>query len=76
MDDRTREDSIRILKRLRDAYQGQLDTSVIVELEAVIRALESQPEADRGGREDWPMRALKVVADVIQIVTNISDFMR
>lgn len=76
MDSRTRESSIRTLKRLRDVYKSQLDTSVIVEIEAVIAALECDSNTDCVPPEYWGQQALRVIADVLQVVTNISDLMR
>lgn len=75
MDSRTKESSILTLKRLRDAYQSQLDTSVIVEIEAVIAALENDSSTTCSRSEYWGQQALKVIAEVLQIVTNISDLM-
>lgn len=73
----TKENSVELLKKLRDVYQGQLDTSVIEEIETVIAALES---CDCSGAmqdsEDWKMRVLKVIADVIRLVTNITELMK
>lgn len=76
MDSHTKANSIKVLKRLRDVYQGQLDTSVIVEIEAVIAALESDcsgsTSSDPG---DWGLQVLKIIGEVIRVVTNISDLM-
>ena len=73
----TKENSVELLKKLRDVYQGQLDTSVIEEIETVIAALES---CDCSGTmqdpEDWKLRVLKVIADVIRLVTNITELMK
>lgn len=74
MDSHTRENCIKVLKQLRDVHQGQLDTSVIVEIEILIATLEDprniQPSSE------WRWRMLKVIADVITIVTNLSVLMR
>ncbi|MBB1472604.1 hypothetical protein H5368_06145 [Luteimonas sp. MC1782] len=76
MDDHTKENSIAVLKRLRDVYQSQLDTRVIVELEAVIAALEKGCDCSVSESPvDWGVRALKIVAEVIRVVTNITDLM-
>ena len=76
MDSHTKESSIRLLKQLRDAYQGQLDTSVIEEIEAVVAALEqdgirSKPLAALY----WSDRVLELIGKVIRLVTNITDLM-
>lgn len=76
MDTRTKENSIKVLQKLRDVYQGQLDASVIDEIEAVIAALENG--CDCSGTTDmevWAVRALKLIAEVLRLVTNISDLM-
>lgn len=76
MDNHTKESSIRLLKQLRDAYQGQLDTSVIEEIEAVVAALEQE-----GTRSNslsalyWGERVLELITKVIRLVTNITDLM-
>lgn len=78
MDIQTKENSIRVLKRLRDVYQGQLDTRVIVEIEAVIAAMEEDCDCSNTDRptEDWRMRVLKLIADVLRLATNISELMK
>jgi hypothetical protein len=74
MDSHTRENCIKVLKQLRDVHQGQLDTSVIVDIEILIAALEDprniQPSSE------WRWRTLKAIADVVTIVTNLTDLMR
>jgi len=77
MDTRTRENSIALLTKLRSVYQGQLDTSVIDEINAVIAALESCGTS--GSKETSTERrlwVLKVISDVIRIVSNVTDLMR
>ena len=77
MDDRTKESSITILKRLRDVYQSQLDTRVVEEIDSVIAALEDDrcncPA--RSPPEDWRPGVLRLIAEIIRSVTNISDWM-
>ena len=76
MDNRTKENSIRLLKQLRDAYQSQLDTSVIEEIETAIGALEKERTDSRyvsvlitGDR------VLELIEKVIRLVTNITNLM-
>ena len=76
MDNRTKENSIRLLKQLRDAYQSQLDTSVIEEIETAIGALEKERTDSRyvsvlitGDR------VLELIGKVIRLVTNITNLM-
>lgn len=76
MDNHTKENSIAVLKRLRDVYQSQLDTRVIVEIEAVIAALETGCDCSAtNASEDWGLRVLKIIAEVVRLVTNITDLM-
>lgn len=76
MDSHTKESNIRLLKQLRDVYQGQLDTSVIEEIEAVVAALE-QDGADSKSLSAlyWGDRVLELIGKVIRLVTNITDLM-
>lgn len=76
MDSHTKESSIRLLKQLRDVYQGQLDTSVIEEIEAAVAALEQ----DGAGSKPlsalyWSDRVLELISKVMRLVTNITDLM-
>ena len=77
MDNRMRENSIEVLKKVLDVYQGQLDTRVVVEIEVVIAALEDLQNS-QSDTSSWEARGqmLKVIADVVAIVTNISSLMR
>ncbi len=76
MDSHTKESGIRLLKQLRDVYQGQLDASVVEEIEAVISALEQEGARSKSlaalERADC---VLEVIAKVIRLVTNITDLM-
>lgn len=76
MDSHTKESSIRLLMQLRDVYQGQLDTSVIEEIEAVVAALEQDGTHSKSlsalYRSD---RVLELIGKVIRLVTNITDLM-
>lgn len=76
MDSHTKESSIRLLKQLRDVYQGQLDTSVIEEIEAVISALEQEPTCSKSASVMyWSSRVLELIGKVLQVVTNITELM-
>ena len=76
MDSHTKQSSIRLLKQLRDAYQGQLDTSVIEEIEAVVAALEQDGTRSKYlAALYWSDRVLELVGKVIRLVTNITDLM-
>jgi hypothetical protein len=73
----TKENSIILLKKLRDVYQSQLDTSVIAEIDAVIATLEDETSCScpEKNPEELGMRVLAVICDVVRIVTNITDLM-
>ena len=76
MDTHTYENSVAQLKILRDVYQSQLDASVIEELNAVIAVLESgSSRQDKISVEKLSFRVLSIIADVIRIVSNITDLM-
>ncbi|RUL62045.1 hypothetical protein EKH79_14110 [Dyella dinghuensis] len=76
MDSHTKESSIRLLKELRDAYRGQLDTSVIDEIQTVVTALEQEETSSNYLTAfNWGDRVLELVGKVIRIVTNITDLM-
>lgn len=76
MDTHTRENSVAQLKKLLDVYQSQLDASVIEEVNAVIAALESGCDCqDKKSAEKLAYRVLAVIADVVRIVSNITDLM-
>ena len=77
MDIRTRENSIRVLKQILDAHQGQLDTSVILEIEGLIAELESERSGhSQNSDTERRWRTLKVIAEVLNILTNLSNLMR
>ncbi|MFC5581765.1 hypothetical protein [Rhodanobacter terrae] len=76
MDSHTKESSIRLLKQLRDVYQGRLDTSVIEEIEAVVTALEQEGTCSKSlSALYWSDRVLELIGKVIRLVTNITDLM-
>lgn len=76
MDSHTKESSIRLLKQLRDAYQGQLDTSVIEEIEAAVAALEQNGVRSKSLSALYcGDRVLELIGKVIRLVTNITDLM-
>lgn len=72
------ENCIRTLEKLRDVYNSQLDTSVLVELNAVISDLKQvsdhkESEAKLG---ILGLRAIQAIAVVISLVSNIKDLMK
>ena len=76
MDTNTRENSIKVLKKLRDVYQSQLDASVIVEIEEVLVALENGCETSEAkGLMESGVRVLALMAEILRLVTNVADLM-
>lgn len=77
MDTHAKENSVATLKKLRDAYQSQLDASVIAEIDAVIAALEVSCEcSETKSSASLGLRVLNLIAEVLRLVTNISDLMK
>ena len=70
---------IEALKALREEMHQEMNTSVAGKLEEVILRLEDLLEA---GEQDVDvpietrLEALRVLADVLQVVTNVSDLIR
>lgn len=76
MNAKARENSIRVLTKLLDAYQGQLDAGVVSEVREVIEALEQSRDGSGGNpRGDLGLSVLRVIGGVIKLVTNITDLM-
>lgn len=76
MNAKARENSIRLLTKLLDVYQGQLDAGVVSEVREVIAALEQSREGSGGNPEsDLGLSVLKVVGEVLKLVSNISNLM-
>lgn len=78
MEKHSLENCIRSLKRLRDVYSGQLDTSVLVELNSVIVALEAAHESQLNQVDlgQLSVRAVQVIASVVSLVSNLKDWMK
>jgi hypothetical protein len=70
-------DSILTLKKLKGAYQSQLDTRDVCELERVICTLEAIDDgaACKGLTAQSVTDALAIIAKVVSIVSNISELM-
>lgn len=76
MNAKARENSIRLLTKLLDVYQGQLDAGVVSEVREVIAALEQSREGSGGTpRGDLGLSVLKVMGEVLKLVSNISNLM-
>lgn len=76
MNAKARENSIRVLTKLLDVYQGQLDAGVVSEVREVIAALEQSGEGSEGNsRSDLGASVLRVMSDVLRLISNITDLM-
>lgn len=76
MDAIARENSIRTLTKLLDVYQGQLDAGVVSEVREVIAALEQSRDGSGGKpRGDLGLSVLRVMGEVLKLVTNITNLM-
>lgn len=67
-------DTIALLTKLRDVHQGQLDAGVIVEINAVIAALKSCDCEEK--EADLSPLILRLIGDIVRIVTNVTDLMQ
>jgi len=72
------ENCICTLKKLRDVYNSQLDTSILAELDAVIFDLKKvsdhkESEVQLG---NLSLRAIQAIAVVISLVSNLKDLMK
>ena len=78
MEKRSLENCICTLKKLHDAYSSQLDTSVLDELKKVVVDLEKIREGQKSVTElgQLSLRALQIIAVVLQLVSNLKDWMK
>ena len=78
MEKRSLENCICTLKKLHDAYSSQLDTSVLDELKKVVVDLEKIREGQKSMTElgQLNLRALQIIAVVLQLVSNLKDWMK
>lgn len=70
--------NVTTLQRLRDAHHSQLDAGTLAELDDVLQLLtklaESEvPEASRG---ELAMRSLRIIDNVLFLVTNITNWLQ
>lgn len=67
---------ITTLIKVRNAYNGQLDTSVVVRLDEVISELQSLEKSKAEVNVyDVGTKALQIIADVLAVVTKFTDLM-
>lgn len=67
---------ITTLVDLRNAYNGQLDASVVDRLDQVILELQSLVDSNaNASMYEAGANALRIIADVLAVVTNLTDLM-
>jgi hypothetical protein len=77
MKKRNVENSVLMLKKLRDMHHCQLDISVVGELNQVIADLEKvSKEAESADMQALGLRVLQLLGVVISVVSNIKDLMK
>lgn len=69
---------IATLVQLRNAYESQLDASVLEELDDVIADLEVIRDNDQSKKQLGPLsdRTLQLIDYIVRLVTNITDLMK
>lgn len=78
MDTQSYENHIKVLNKVQGVCSGQLDDGVSKELDDVIKSLEEaksrSPDAEEVAK--LKLRVLQIIAAIVSIVTNISDWMK
>ena len=72
------ENNIKVLKKVRDACNSQLDDGVLSDLDRVINELEKVRDGGLSAAEanKLALRALQMIAVVVHLVTNLRDWMK
>jgi len=70
--------SITTLQKLRDAHYSQLDTCVLLELDEVIAELKKLSDKEQSDIKlgTLSMKALLLISQILQVISNITDLMR
>lgn len=70
--------SITTLQKLRDAHHSQLDTCVLLELDEVITELKKLSDDKQSVIKlgTLSMRAVLLISQILQVITNITDLMK
>ncbi|KFI05163.1 hypothetical protein [Massilia sp. BSC265] len=77
MKKRSVENSVLMLKKLRDTHHCQLDISVVTEMNEVIAELEKVSNQQNSERlQSLGLRVLQILGVVISVVSNIKDLMK
>lgn len=69
---------IDVLEKVRNAYNSQLDTRDLVELDDVIAELKKLGNSTQSNVELGTLsaRALQIISQVVSLVSNIADLMK
>lgn len=78
METHSLENSISALKKVRDVYSSQFDTSVLAELDLVIEDLERVHNQQISGEKwkDLSMRSLQMIATILRLISDVQDWMK
>jgi RNA polymerase-interacting CarD/CdnL/TRCF family regulator len=78
MDKHALRNHIAVLNKLRDVCGSQLDIGALTELDEVISDLQRLEQSHHSAEEVSRLiaRALQVIAAVVNILTNIGDFLK
>ena len=74
----TLKNCIATLNKLRDAHHSQLDTRVLLELDEVIAELIRFGDSKQSNIKlgTLSMKALLLIGQILQVITNITDLMK
>lgn len=69
---------IDVLEKVRSAYNSQLDTRDLAELDDVISELKRLEANAQGNVElgTLSFRALQIISQIVSLVSNVSDLMK
>lgn len=77
MNRRTVENCVETLQKVLDVHQSQLGTGTVEEIEVVIAVLKEHRDSwnSNGVPVEWAARVLKILGDVVRLITNVNDFL-
>lgn len=78
MNTQTCENSIVVLKKVRDECKSQLDDGVLSDLDRVIAELEKQRNGGMSALEAsvLSVRVLRFIADLVRLLTSFDDWLK
>lgn len=70
--------NVTTLQKLRDAYHSQLDASALAELDDVLQQLTrlAESEVPKASLGELAMRSVRIIDNVLVLVTNITDWLQ